>query len=192
MTGKKRDYRAEYARRIDKGTQRGLTRSQARGHPSAGQSLVSQPSQRPTYSPRLEAGFKALQKGRSLTSAAKEIHVSPERLRRYLRESGIAERQRGRWVSLPDPRTRRMLLYSLGEARTVDVHPTEATKIGEYMHAVGEFLISNDPAHLSPFLDRGVTDTKRRFHRFETSENRLYRLTLTGTETFEAVYRIIT
>ena len=191
MAAKTRDYQAEYARRIETGRQKGLTRSQARGHPSSGQSLASQPVKRPQSDPRLEAGFKAIQKGRSLTAAAKELHVSPERLRHYLRESKIAERKGSRWVALPDPRTRCMLLYSLGEALTIDVHPTEASRIGAYMHAVGEFLMSNDPAFLTPFRGQGVTDTKRRFHPFETSENRLYRLILTGTETFEAVYRII-
>ncbi len=47
----KRDYKAEYARRIEQAKAKGLSRSQARGHPKANERLATERSpERPTYS----------------------------------------------------------------------------------------------------------------------------------------------
>ena len=40
MSRRKRDYRAEYARRIARGTAKGISRSQARGHPKPKEAAV--------------------------------------------------------------------------------------------------------------------------------------------------------
>jgi hypothetical protein len=132
-----------------------------------------------------------VQQGKPLTAAAKEIHVSPERLRRYLREQGIGERRGRRWVALDDKRPRRMLLYSNGEARTVTVGRPAASDIGTFMSAVVQFLETNNPIHVRPFEDRDVTDVRGIAHPFETEPNTLYRLAHAGDETFEQVYRIV-
>jgi hypothetical protein len=191
MPRRERDYRAEYARRIARGRAKGLSRSQARGHPLAGQALASQPEAEPAYSRQLEAGYRAIKDGKSLIAAAKEVHVSPERLRRYLRGQGIAERRGTRWVALPDTRSRRVLMYSNGRARTVTVDLEEARYVGAYMSAVSRFLRTNDRAHLTWFEGLGVTDVRGAFHPLETDPNTLYRLAHTGDETFEQVYRIV-
>jgi hypothetical protein len=191
MAARKRDYRAEYARRIARGLATGLTRSQARGHPGPTQSLASGPSPSIVYSPQLEAGFRAIKDGKSLSAAAKEVHVSPERLRRYLRGQGIAERRGRKWVALADTRSRQVLMYSNGRTRTVTVDLDEARYVGAYMSAVSRFLRTNDRAHLTWFEGLGVTDVRGVFHPFETDPNALYRLAHTGDETFEQVYRIV-
>jgi hypothetical protein len=188
---RKRDYPAEYARRIARGWAMGLSRSQARGHPAAGEALAGQPQAPPAYSRQLEAGYRAIRDGKSLTAAAKEIHVSPERLRRYLRGQAIAERRGRRWVALPDTRSRRVLMYSNGRARTVTVDLEESRYVGAYMSAVSRFLRTNDAAHLTWFRGQGVTDIRGALHLFETDPNTLYRLAHTGDETFEQVYRIV-
>jgi hypothetical protein len=191
MARRKRDFAKEYYSRITRGTQRGLTRSQARGHPGPGERLVSQPTKPSSYSRQLEAGFKAIREGKPLAAAAREIHVSSERLRRYLREQGIAERRGRRWVALDDNRPRRMLMYSNGEARTVTVDRPAASDIGTYMSAASHFLNTNLPIFLQPFEDLGVIDIRGIYHPFETDPNTLYRLAHSGDETFEQVYRII-
>ena len=146
----------------------------------------------PAFSRQLEAGLRAIKSGQSLSEAARSVHVAPERLRRYLAASGIAEKRGGRWTVGPrDTRIRQMLLYSQGIAIIASVTPAEADIIGRYMAAVGRFLESNDPAYLAPFAGEVITDTAGRHHPLETDPNALYRLEASGGETFEDVYRIV-
>lgn len=191
MSGRKRDYKAEYARRIARGQSRGLSRSQARGHPKSAEATARKQPAKPTYNRQLEEGLREIKQGKTLTAAAREVHVAPERLRRYLAGSGIAKKQGRSWTIGPDTRRREMLLFSDGEAITVTVAPDQAEKIGRYDAAVARFLRSNDPMFLIPFAGRSVTDVTGRSHPFETDPNELYRLAETGSSTFEDVYRIV-
>jgi hypothetical protein len=189
---RKRDYKAEYARRIARGLERGFSRSQARGHPRTNERHVARNVTPPAYNPQLETGLRQLRRGKSLTASAREIGVSPERLRRYLNSAGVIRKRKGRWIPKEDSRSRQMLIFSDGEARTVIVADLEtASVIGRYLSAVGEFLNSNDPIHLGPFEGAFVSDVRGRDHYFETRPNVLYRLSSAGAETFEQVYRIV-
>ena len=191
MPRRKRDYQVEYARRIAKGLSRGLSRAQARGHPAPTETSGSGQTPSAPYSRKLETGLRVLWEGKSLAAAAKSIRVAPETLRRYLQAQGVAERRRGRWVPLSDRRSRRMLLYTQGTARTVTVSRPAASEIGAYMANVSSFLESNDIAYLQPFEGRVVIDINGVAHPFETDPNTLYRLAHSGDETFEYIYRII-
>jgi hypothetical protein len=185
---RQRDYRAEYARRVARGLARGLSRSQARGHPRSAEAPVSSRSRTPKYEPRLEQG----REGTALSAAARSLGVAPERLRRYVAQTGVVEKRGRRWVVLNDARPRRMQVYSEGKLRVITVPGYEpAARIGRYLSAVGQFLETNDPAHLAPFVGESVTDVKGREYVFETRPNVLYRLSELGAETFEQVYRII-
>lgn len=191
MTARSRNYKTEYARRIARGLNKGLSRSEARGHARAAELSIRQPATRPTYSRQLEAGLREIKGGQSLTAAAREIRVSPERLRRYVVQSGIAQKQGQRWKLGTDTRRRVMLFYSEGEPIIATVGLPEAEEIGRYMAAVGEFLGSNDPTFLVPFDGKGILDAAGNYHPFETNPNELYRLVETGSSTFEDVYRVI-
>ena len=200
MSERGRDYKAEYARRIARGQAQGLSRSQARGHPrpleptkqaiaKAGKSgQLVKPIK---FDRRLEDGFRALRDGQTLTTSAKSVRVSPERLRRYVAETGMARREGRRWIIGPDGRPRIMQMFSNGEVRTVTVNPDEARLVGAYHSAVGHFLSTNDPAFLQFFEGQSVTDTTGKTHPFETNPNALYRLDSTGGDSFEDVYRIV-
>ena len=185
----KRDYRAEYKRRIARGLVKGLSRSQARGHPKAKERNVKKP--RPISDGAFQISLKALRSGKTLTEAAREIHVSPERLRNQANRLGIIRRERGKWVvrkKLP----REMLIYSGGKALRIVVGTfSNASKVGRYMAAVRKFLRSNDHTHLNRFIGKSVADIKGDKHIFETNPNTLYRLSASGVESFEQVYRII-
>lgn len=186
---RQRDYRAEYQRRVAHGLTKGLSRSQARGHPKAKEKSVRKP--RLISDEAFQISLRALQDGKTLAQAAAEIRVSPERLRNQARELGVIRRKGRRWIvraNLP----RQMLIYSNGKAFAITIGTfRNASKVGRYMAAVRRFLRSNDPAQLKPFIGKSVTDKNGASHIFETNPNTLYRLSASGSESFEQVYRII-
>ena len=88
---RKRNYQAEYRRRIERGLARGLSRSQARGHPKANERAIE-----PIVTkgdPGLEAAIREMNRGTSMTAASRSRHVSAERLRRFLVQEELAERE---------------------------------------------------------------------------------------------------
>jgi hypothetical protein len=192
MPRKRRDYRAEYQRRIARGIEKGRTRSQARGHPRAAEPYASGKTRAPGFSWQLEKGVAALRKKGSLTAAAREGKVSPERLRRYLRELDFAEKRGGRWVVGPDPWLRTVLIYSNGKKQRIVAQGYEpAALAGSYWNAVGEFLATNDFSHLAPFEGVQINDAVGRAYTLETRPNVLYRLDSEGMNSFEQVYRFV-
>lgn len=189
---KPRNYKAEYARRVANAQKRGLSRSQARGHPKPAESVVRASSSRhPIEDHRLQLGLKVLRQEKSLSAAAREARISPERLRRYAIEKNLIEKQGRRWAIRHDL-PRRMLLYSRGKAISVVVGDFgSASKIGRFMAAVGKFLTTNNPAGLSEFAGQSVRDISGATHVFETGPNALYRISSSTDRTFEQLYRIV-
>jgi hypothetical protein len=189
---KPRNHAAEYARRKQLGLESGLTLSQARGHSRAGEKPVSSKATIARYDKQLEEGVKAIRKGKSLSAAAHELRVSPEKLRRYIRTADIAEKVSGRYAITKDRRPREELLHTRGKTIHVIVPNYDAaSEVGFYMQGVKRFLLFNNIAVLQPFEGHGVTDILGKYHPFETRPNVLYRLDSMGTETFEDVYRIL-
>lgn len=188
-TNRKRDYRAEYQRRIERGLAKGLSLSQARGHPKAGEKPVRKPI--PIPDKQFQISLKELRSGSSLAEAAKQIRVSPERFRNQAKALGAIRKHRGRWTvkkSLP----REMLVYTEGQEQKITVSQyREASKLGRYMAAVGRFLNTNDIDHLKGFVGRWVKDREKKRYPLETDPNALYRLAITGSESFEQVYRVV-
>lgn len=187
-----RDYRAEYVRRVAQGLARGLSRSQARGHPSPGLAYLSGRERVPAYDPVLEEGVKEIRAGSTLQGAARFAGVPEERLRRYLVGTGVGQREGGRWRIGTDRRPRVVVLYSRGRAIEIVVPGyEEARLVGEYMQATARFMETKDPAVLGPFVGRDVRDARGHRHPFETRPEELLRLMTAGPEPFEAVYRIV-
>jgi hypothetical protein len=187
----KRDYKAEYARRIARGSVQGISRSQARGHPKAAEAVIGAKAAKPLEDDRLQLALKVLRQEKSLTFAAREAKVSPERLRRYATEKNIIERRGRRWIvrrELP----RRMLLLSDGKTIQVVVGDfASASKVGRFMAAVSAFLRTNNPAGLRQFEGASVADISGKIHPFETRPNALYRLASAHDQSFEHIYRIV-
>jgi hypothetical protein len=192
MSRGKRDYRAEYRRRIAQVAAKGISRSQARGHPRPTEAAIN--AKRPPRlieDDRLQLAFRVLREEKSLSAAARAAKISPERLRHYATERDIIERQGRRWIvrhQLP----RRMLLFSDGRAVQVVVGDFgSASKVGRYMSAVSHFLRTNNPAGLREFEGVSVTDVSGKTHPFEIRPNRLYRLASAHDQSFEHIYRIV-
>ncbi len=198
---KPRDYRAEYARRIAQGAERGLSRSQARGHPLPGERSVRGTVSVPFYDKQLETGLKAIRRNntatrpderKSVREVARALRVAPERLTAYLRQTGVVEKRDSRWRVGLDLRWREIPLYSGGRLHTVTVANYDDTfQIGRYMAAVRQFKWTNDASLLDPFIGQSVSDVQGKQYVFETRPNVLYRLTLEPGDVFEQVYRII-
>jgi hypothetical protein len=185
-----RDYKAEYARRIASAERRGLSRAQARGHAGEGE-LPARPSARPVHDDRLEAALKELRSSRKLVAAARSQRIAPERLRRFLRENGLAER-RGRAWHITDNRRRQMTVITNGSLEEVILPGFDAASLnGRHLAAVRTFISTNDIELLSPFEGAAVIDTAGRPHPLETDPNALYRLATAGSELFHEVYRLI-
>jgi len=192
MPRSKRDYRAEYRRRTASAAARGISRSQARGHPKPSETAVaSKRPSRPIEDDRLQLAFKVLRQEKSLSAAARAAKISPERLRHFATERDIIERQGRRWIvrhQLP----RRMLLFTDGRAVQVVVGDfASASKVGRFMSAVSALLRTNNPAGLREFEGASVSDVSGRTHPFETRPNALYRLASAHDQSFENVYRLI-
>lgn len=186
---RKRDYKGEYQRRIANAAKRGLSRSQARGHARSGERPIRP---KPIKSDdRLEAALKRLREIGNQGRAAKDVGVSAERLRRFVRENSLAERRGKRW-HITDKRSRRMTVISRGEAREITLRDFDQASLnGKHLAAVGAFLRTNDIDLLSPFDGQAVIDAKGKAHPLETDPNALYRLAHAGGEVFHEVYRLI-
>ncbi len=186
---KKRNYKAEYARRVERGLARGLSRSMARGHGTKGTPKSAKPR---SYDRQLESGLKEIRSGKPLTKAARSIGVAPERLRKYVKQSGVAKKHGRKWTIGIDLRKREMPVFSSGQIQIITLkNYKDASRIGKYMGAVGKFLETNDESVIEQFIGESVIDLNGKRYVFETRPNVLYRLSASQTETFEEVYRIV-
>lgn len=184
-----RDYKAEYQRRLERASARGLSRSQARGHARSGEwSVRAKPI---ASDERLESALRSLRQSGNQGAAAKEARVAPERFRRFLRENALANR-RGRSWRITDNRARRMTVLTAGQSKELTLAGfKQASLNGEHLAAVRAFLGSNDIEFLLPFTGRTVIDAKGISHPLETDPNRLHRIAAQGSEIFHEVYRLV-
>jgi len=185
---KKRDFKREYKRRIANAKKRGLTLSQARGHPKPGEKSIRRKPK--SNDPILDKALRFMREAGTQKAAAKRAGVSAERLRRYIYDNGLAKRKGRQWL-FTDNRHRLMESYVDGRAVTLKLpNFDEASLNGKFMDAVGKFLKSGKYHFIEPFVGQSVRDTKGKRHVFETDPSELYRLT-SGDEPFEQIYRFI-
>ena len=161
MARRQRNYKAEYDRRIARGQVKGLSRSQARGHPRHHEPYTAEIVKARPWDPELEEGLKGVREGETFSQAARRLHVAPERLRSYLTRTGVARKERSRWHIGPDARQREMLIFSRGrEVRVILPDYESAHRAGRYMGG-GRGV----PAHQRRLGARGVRRTERDRHK---------------------------
>ena len=183
-----RNTKAEYQRRLAKGAERGLSRSQARGHARHNEVPVKPRTQ--AAEPRLEKGLSALHKSGSLTKAAKSAGVSSERLRRFLLQNGYAERA-GKTYRVTDTRLPQVLTFADGEAKRIVLRDRDQASInGTFMNAVKKYVRSNKYDLIRPFIGTSVIDAKGNAHLLETDRNTLHEMA-SVQDNYVDVYRLV-
>ena len=159
-----------YRRRIERGMARGLSRSQARGHPKAGETPASR---RRVYrsEQKLLKGIRLVDRpGYTFQRAAREAGVSAERLREYAHQTGYAQKERGRWM-VPERHRGTVLfpIFSEGQLKRIKLSDLDQkAKLGLYMQRVRFALETNRPEWLSEFRGQYLTDDNGVRHYFET------------------------
>lgn len=186
---RKRDYKAEYRRRIRRGLARGLSLSQARGHATASEQPIE--AAPVDADPKIDAAILKMNRGTSMTAAARSRQVSVERLRRFIVQKNLAERQGRRWV-ISDSRPRRMPVITGGTIKTPTIAGfSQATKVGKHHNAVKAFLTSNDLTVLEPFEGDSVFSASGVEFPLETDPNALHRIASMDMPAFHEIYEIV-
>lgn len=186
---RRRDYKAEYARRKARAAERGLSLSQARGHPRGGEKGV-----RPVkLDPALEVALKAMRSGQTLQAAASGAKVSRERLSRYAKDQAGAARSGTRWTFY-DRRKRQVQVIHNGGVIEVWVEGYEPARLAGQHFSDAARLISN-PDRLSWFRRKwenvSIRDATGRRYIFTTNLNEIYRAIHANDRPFEQIYKLV-
>lgn len=174
MAKRKRDYKQEYARRKQLARERGLSTSQARGHPRKGERSVSE-MKRKRYFPRTrkeEAARRAIRRmtrGESMSRAARAEGISPSTVKRYGTEHGLLEHvpsEEARRFA-PSYRVSRVPRFRLIQAGGLPVGPVQvdarnASILGSYWNAVKKWRQQGDASALEEFRGVVVNDVHGR------------------------------
>jgi hypothetical protein len=133
-----------------------------------------------------------MNEGSSLTRAARKTHVSPERLRAFIKANGIAKRKGRIWV-MKDVRVRRVQIISGPKGKIVYVRGFRAASdVGRHAAAYRKALETGDFKPVFAFRGKGVTDTNGRHHLFETDPNALHRYASKDEQEFYEIYQLTT
>jgi hypothetical protein len=188
MTKRKRNYRAEYQRRVQRGKTKGLSLSQSRGHPKIREDFIQPKRKRIPDRQKIQIALSELAGGKTLKESAHSVGLTVERFKNFISREGIAERQGNRW-KIRDEHPREMALYSNGKAYAIIVNNIhdDASLLGRYLSAVRQALNNNDPSFLKPFKGKSVKDIHGKAYPFETRLDALYERN--RADPFENVYR---
>lgn len=185
---RRRNHKAEYARRKARAADRGMSLSQARGHPRSGEKGL-----RPMkLDLALEAALKAMRGGHTLKAAAVREKVSRERLSRYIKAQAGASRSGGAWI-FNDRRLRQVQIIHNGQVIEIKVEGYEPARLaGMYMQAAKRVM--GKPRLLPAFQRRWENVTIRaangRRYAFSTNLNEIHRSIQTSDRPFHQIYRL--
>jgi hypothetical protein len=131
-----------------------------------------------------------MNRGRSLTAAARSIGCPPKNLQTQLRRLRLLKRKGKRWV-FKDDRPRKIVITTGGRSRTLTVRGyDEASIASAYQQAAKQFLSTNQLKSLQPFKGRTVQAANGRRYPLETDPNAVHRIAAMDTPPFHEIYEI--
>jgi hypothetical protein len=158
--------------------------------PAAPRKKPQRPRKRFRSTALIEIAVREMNQGLSLSAAARSVRLPSTELKRVLKKLGLLKRKRKRWV-FNDDRPRRVPVVTEGRTRNVIVRGYEQARfLGEYHHAVREFLRTNNLKFLKPFENRTVQAMNGRESVLETDPNALYRIAAMDSPQFHEIYEI--
>ncbi|MBX7135065.1 MAG: hypothetical protein K1X67_20560 [Fimbriimonadaceae bacterium] len=185
------DLSPAYRKRLERAEARGVSLAEARGH--AAKALPAWRSAEVVGSPRYQTALEVLgrmRKGESLSSAARELRISPDTVVRQV-GSGLTRGAGGRWIAKPSDRlVRRMRFIDSRGLTTVELASSrEASKLAEYWNAVDHFLTTGDDRPLRRFRRMRLRTRQKTSLRFVTDLDELERFGRAGELSFEDLYQ---
>lgn len=189
MAKRKRDYAAEYKRRLERGKKLGRTKAEARGHGGLQARLKPKARVQMATDDPLHRAFELVRRGASMTPTARRFHISPERLSKFIRQNAQIEKRKGRITIVDDYRHFSMPMFTNGRSRDVIVHSDGRDLISRYLTQVGRFLDTNDVSHIAEFRGQRIRDVYQKSWLFETNPNRLYEMSEAGEFDIPVLYR---
>jgi hypothetical protein len=189
---RKRNYALEYRRRLERAKLRGLSKTQARGHPRSGENPLSTTKRVRLQDAKIQQGLRALRKGTPLNAAAHSAGLSSERLRKYLVDKKIGSKRGKKWKLVERNLAWEWIFISEGQLVSVVVGSLKySTLIARYLNAVKQFLHTNDPKILKPFENVTVRNIKGQKYIFETRPRLLYRIMHPSYRSYLEHYKIV-
>ena len=178
-------------RRARKKQRRRARRANARPRKGAPSLKKPQRSKRRLRSnPLIEIAVHEMNRGRSLTAAARSIGFPPRNLQAQLRGRGLLKRKGKRWV-FKDDRPRKVVITTAGRSRTLTVRGyDEASIASAYQQAAKRFLRTNQLKFLQPFKGRTVQAANGRRYPLETDPNAVHRVAAMHSPPFHEIYEI--
>jgi hypothetical protein len=135
-----------------------------------------------TYNRSLHVLARMRRQGASLTAAAREEHIDPRTVRKYLK----AELRGHGTPTKADRRKRDMLvLTTMGNAPATIRGSKQASQLGRYTSAVGKYLRTGDVDGLAEFEGKSIAG-----HVLITDPNLLSSLAQAGALTLDEIYAV--
>lgn len=139
-------------------------------------------NKRDTYNRSLHALARMRRTGATLTAAAREEHVDPRTVRKYLR----GDLRGGRKATKADRRKRNMKIpTTVGNVPATVRGSKQASQLGRYMSAVGKYLRTGDLEGLAKFEGQSIAG-----HVLITDPDLLSSLAQAGALTLDEIYAV--
>jgi len=187
-----------YAKRLASAASRGLTKSQARGHPLASEAYASElrGKARTKSDAAIQKALTAMKSGSSLAATAKAHKVSRERLSAYAKSKGGATYGQKRWSFQQRDRFQ-IPIIAKGRRNFVKVWvgSEEAAKLAGEHFAEARKAVENPilfPAFEKRWEGVTITDLKGRDYNFETDPNQIYRALNANEIDWSRIYQRLT
>jgi hypothetical protein len=166
-------------------------KSASRRKISAGKKSTQRVRRKVAQDPRLEIAVKDMNRGASLTEAARSLNLAPKSLQSFLGQRRLA-RRKGKRLVIKDNRPRRVPVMTKGRIRVVTVDGYEEARVaGQHYQAAGDLVRTNDIAVIQPFKGRSVRLATGKEIPLETDPNALHRIAAMDSPPFHEIYEIV-